>query len=89
MVIEYLFHIDEWCTLKKETSESIDAQFYNMDDLPEASSDHIVRYHARIFKDYREFDNELIIKLRCGYDSSTNRLLTRAVFLCSNINIKI
>jgi ADP-ribose pyrophosphatase YjhB (NUDIX family) len=62
-VIEYLFRVDEWTgTLKKETDESIDAQFYNLDDLPEASSDHFAKHHARVFKDYREFDSKLIMK---------------------------
>jgi len=39
-VIEYLFLIDEWTgELERETDESVDAVFYPVDKLPEASNE--------------------------------------------------
>jgi ADP-ribose pyrophosphatase YjhB (NUDIX family) len=62
-VIEYLFRVDEWAgTLVKETDESVDAEFYSLDNLPEASSELFARHHERVFKDYKKFDGRLILE---------------------------
>lgn len=45
-IIEYLFHVDEWSgTLNKATDESVDAAFYSLDKLPEASNEHFAKHH--------------------------------------------
>ncbi|KQX51372.1 NUDIX domain-containing protein [Paenibacillus sp. Root444D2] len=62
-VIEYLFQVDEWSgTLQKVTEESVDVEFYALDNLPEASCDLFARHHQRVFKDYKKFDGKLILE---------------------------
>ncbi|MCI3921348.1 NUDIX domain-containing protein [Paenibacillus sp. TRM 82003] len=62
-VIEYLFRVDEWTgTLEKETCESLDADFFPIDELPEASNEIFAMHHERVFKDYRKFDGKLILE---------------------------
>ncbi|NOU98617.1 NUDIX domain-containing protein [Paenibacillus planticolens] len=62
-VIEYLFRVDNWAgTLEKETNESLDAAFYPLDSLPEASSDLFARHHERVINDYKKFDGKLILE---------------------------
>ncbi|KRF43794.1 NUDIX domain-containing protein [Paenibacillus sp. Soil787] len=62
-VIEYLFRVDEWKgTLEKETGESVDANFYQLDNLPEASNELFARHHERVFKDYKKFVGTLILE---------------------------
>lgn len=62
-VIEYLFRVDKWMgILKKETDESINAEFYALDNLPEAASDRFAGHHERVFKDYYRFNGNLILE---------------------------
>lgn len=62
-IIEYLFRVDEWTgTLEQETEESIDAQFFPLDRLPEASSALFAKHHQRVFRDYERFDSTLILE---------------------------
>ncbi|MDQ0899264.1 NUDIX domain-containing protein [Paenibacillus sp. V4I7] len=62
-VIEYLFQVDKWSgTLEKGTDESVDAEFYALDNLPEASNELFARHHQRVFKDYKKFDGKLILE---------------------------
>ncbi|XEC96676.1 NUDIX domain-containing protein [Paenibacillus tarimensis] len=62
-VIEYLFRVDKWTgALEKETSESVDAEFYPLDNFPQASSELFARHHDRVFKDYKKFDGKLILE---------------------------
>ncbi|MDQ0899156.1 MULTISPECIES: NUDIX domain-containing protein [unclassified Paenibacillus] len=62
-IIEYLFQVDEWTgTLDKVTDESVDAKFYPLDNLPEASSELFANHHERVFKDYKKFDGKLILE---------------------------
>ncbi|MDQ0891392.1 ADP-ribose pyrophosphatase YjhB (NUDIX family) [Paenibacillus sp. V4I9] len=62
-IIEYLFRVDEWTgTLEKETDESVDAKFYPLDNLPEASTELFAKHHERVFKDYKKFDGKIILE---------------------------
>ncbi|SDP19398.1 ADP-ribose pyrophosphatase YjhB, NUDIX family [Paenibacillus sp. yr247] len=62
-IIEYLFRVDEWTgTLEKETDESVDAKFYPLDNLPEASSELFAKHHERVFKDFIKFDGKIILE---------------------------
>lgn len=62
-IIEYLFRVDLWTgTLEKETDESVDAKFYPLDNLPEASSELFAKHHNRVFKDFKRFDGKLILE---------------------------
>ncbi|CAG7639176.1 NUDIX domain-containing protein [Paenibacillus allorhizosphaerae] len=62
-IIEYLFRVDQWTgTVEKETDESVNAEFYPMDRLPEASSELFARHHERVCKDYKKFDGTLILE---------------------------
>jgi ADP-ribose pyrophosphatase YjhB (NUDIX family) len=62
-VIEYIFRVDRWTgTLEKETNESLDADFYPLENLPEASSEHFAKHHERVFNDYRMFEGKLILE---------------------------
>ncbi|MBP1965706.1 NUDIX domain-containing protein [Paenibacillus aceris] len=62
-VIEYLFRVDAWSgSLDKETDESVDAEFYPVDNLPEASSELFARHHLRVFKDYEKYDGKVILE---------------------------
>lgn len=55
-VIEYLFSVDEWTgELSRVTNESIDAAFYPLDRLPEASNEHFAKLHERVFRDFMSF----------------------------------
>lgn len=62
-VIEYLFQVDKWSgTLEKATDESVDAEFYALDNLPKASCELFARHHQRVFNDYKKFDGKLILE---------------------------
>jgi ADP-ribose pyrophosphatase YjhB (NUDIX family) len=62
-VIEYLFRVDKWSgTLEKVTDESVDAKFYPLDILPEASSELFAKHHERVFKDFKKFDGKIILE---------------------------
>lgn len=62
-VIEYLFLIDEWTgKLEKVTDESVDAVFYPVDNLPEASSEFFAKHHERVFNDFKRYDGNLIVE---------------------------
>jgi ADP-ribose pyrophosphatase YjhB (NUDIX family) len=53
-IIEYLFRVDEWTgVLEKETDASIDANFFPMDDLPEASTEFFAKHHEEVFADFK------------------------------------
>lgn len=38
------------------------AEFYALDNLPEASNELFARHHQRVFKDYKKFDGKLILE---------------------------
>lgn len=62
-VIEYLFRVDEWAgTIVKETDESVDAEFFPLDNLPKVSSELFARHHERVFKDFKKFDGKLLLE---------------------------
>lgn len=62
-IIEYLFRVDEWKgKLNKITAESVDADFFELDNLPQASNDDFARHHDRVFKDLKRFDGSLILE---------------------------
>lgn len=62
-IIEYLFRVDKWTgALENETNESVDAEFYSLDTLPEASSELFARHHEKVFNDYKNFDGILILE---------------------------
>ncbi|MDD9265734.1 NUDIX domain-containing protein [Paenibacillus sp. GCM10023248] len=59
-VIEYLFRVDEWLgTIERETEESVDAAFFPVDCLPEASNELFARHHTRVFQDLMAYDGTL------------------------------
>lgn len=62
-IIEYVFRVDEWIgKLNKITAESVDANFFELDNLPQASNDDFARHHDRVFKDLKRFDGSLILE---------------------------
>lgn len=61
-IVEFLFKIDRWSgTFEKETDESVDADFFPLDNLPEASNEIFARHHEKVFKDYQNYDGKLIL----------------------------
>jgi ADP-ribose pyrophosphatase YjhB (NUDIX family) len=62
-IIEFLFYVDEWSgVLQRETNESINANFFPIDALPEASNDFFAKHHDEIFEDFKSFSGKLILK---------------------------
>ena len=62
-VIEYLFRVDKWAgILERETDESIDAAFYPIEHLPEASNEFFAKHHERVFEDFKRFNGKVILK---------------------------
>ena len=62
-VIEYLFWVEEWTgELSRVTDESVDAAFFSLDRLPEASNEHFSNHHKRVFHDFQNFRGELLLR---------------------------
>jgi len=62
-VVEYLFRVDEWSgTLETETDESVNAAFFPLDALPDASNDFFAKHHEKVFEDCKRFNGTLILK---------------------------
>jgi ADP-ribose pyrophosphatase YjhB (NUDIX family) len=62
-VIEYLFRVDEWAgMLVRDTDESVDAAFFPLEELPEASNEMFSKHHEEVFHDYRRFDGAVMLK---------------------------
>jgi 8-oxo-dGTP pyrophosphatase MutT (NUDIX family) len=62
-VIEYLFRVDEWMGLiERQTDESLDCDFFQLDSLPGASNDVFTRHHERVFNDYKMYNGRLILQ---------------------------
>lgn len=62
-MFEFLFLVNEWeGTILKETSESTNAKFFSLDNIPQGSNEFWDNHHKEVFEDLRNFNGQLILK---------------------------
>jgi hypothetical protein len=54
--------VDEWRgELAQVTDESVEARFYELDQLPEASDERFAQHHTKVFADFKRFDGNVML----------------------------